>query len=270
MKIAVYSDLHLEFTRFDPPADLEADVVVLAGDISVPGNAVMRWAEQQAAFHGKVLIHVAGNHEFYHREYGYERWNMAKEARAAGVHHLHMETLVVNGVGFLGCTLWTDFQLAIGRTGGRRSDPEQAMAECHRYLMDYSAIDLRVETTPDRTYRTLLPTDTLAMHVHERAWLQAALALPFDGPTVVITHHAPHRNSLAARYEDDWVSSGFVSELPEDFFEVPCLWIHGHTHTRFDYVVRNCRVVCNPRGYRLAHGSFEADFDPSFTVELGA
>ena len=33
------------------------------------------------------------------------------------------------------------------------------------------------------------------------------------------------------------------------------LWIHGHTHDSFDYVVNGTRVVCNPRGIRAEMAS---------------
>jgi predicted phosphodiesterase len=26
-------------------------------------------------------------------------------------------------------------------------------------------------------------------------------------------------------------------------------WVHGHTHTPFDYMIEGCRVICNPCGY---------------------
>jgi len=194
---------------------------------------------------------------------------MTEEAQRAGIHYLDESGFMHAGVRFLGCTLWTDFRLGIKEVGQCRSDPARAIAECERSLMDYEAIVV-AERQRDRqpTYRALTPADTLAMHVQEGESLQSALAEPPSGPTVVVTHHAPHRGSLSERYEDDWVSSGFVSELPEELFDVPCLWTHGHTHARLDHQVRNCRVVCNPRGYPRADGAFEADFDPRFLIEI--
>ncbi|MDR7379256.1 Icc-related predicted phosphoesterase [Rhodoferax ferrireducens] len=117
--------------------------------------------------------------------------------------------------------------------------------------------------------RLVTPLDLLQEHRLDRRWLQAQLAIEFEGPTVVVTHHAPHPLSIATRYADDWVTTGFVNALPDAFFEVPKLWIHGHTHSRFDYQVGNCRVVCNPRGYKMRDGSFEVpDFDPGFVIEV--
>lgn len=82
-------------------------------------------------------------------------------------------------------------------------------------------------------------------------------------------HHAPSIMSVAPRYEGDRLSPAFVSDLPDEFFDVPSVWIHGHTHSSADYVRGRCRVVSNPRGYPLAGGGFEnARFDPGFVVDL--
>ena len=86
---------------------------------------------------------------------------------------------------------------------------------------------------------------------------------------MVVTHHAPHRGSLSARYADDWVSGAFVNELPDQFFGVPVLWVHGHTHQSFDYRVRACQVVCNPRGYMNWSGRIENQaFEPGLIVDV--
>lgn len=91
----------------------------------------------------------------------------------------------------------------------------------------------------------------------------------FNGPTVAVTHHAPHRGSLPARYADDWASGAFVNELPNAFFEVPVFWAHGHTHQPFDYRVRACRVLCNPRGYVNWRGRIENQaFKPDLIVDV--
>lgn len=95
--------------------------------------------------------------------------------------------------------------------------------------------------------------------------LRRMLAEPFHGPTVVVTHHAPSKGSVAARYAMDWVTPAFVSDLSPGLFEVPALWVHGHTHTAFDYREGACGVVSNPRGYSRRRGSFE---NPLFSAGL--
>jgi hypothetical protein len=86
---------------------------------------------------------------------------------------------------------------------------------------------------------------------------------------MVVTHHAPHRGSLAQRYADDWASGAFVNELPDTFFDVTVLWVHGHTHQQFDYRVRSCRVVSNPRGYVNWSGRIEnKSFDSRLVIDV--
>ena len=106
------------------------------------------------------------------------------------------------------------------------------------------------------------------MHWVRRDWLRRRLDEPFDGPTVVVTHHAPSAGSVADQWADDWCTPAFVSDLPAEFFAVPCLWVHGHTHTSFDYRVGRCRVVSNPRGYMMRSGAMEnAHFDAGIFLQ---
>lgn len=201
---------------------------------------------------------------------------MRRQAQEHDVHFLNCDEVVIGGVRFLGCTLWTDFRLRIDTPGSAgepvrmRSGRRLLMLESARYLADYSAI--RVEdpgTSNSRGSRRLVPMDTLLIHRRQRSWLRQALSEPFDGPTVVVTHHAPHRNSLAPRYAAEWASGGYITEMLPEFFEVPVLWVHGHTHDSFDYQVGGCRVVSNPRGYLNWHGEFEnRQFDPGLVVEI--
>ena len=258
MKLLILSDLHLEFAPFDTAPDVEVDVVILAGDIWRPGHRVPLWVDRLGAFHGKEVIFVAGNHEYYRTWFEQERIKILAEAVACEVHFLDPGQVVLGGVRFLGTTLWTDFALRV-RTPGRPdqtirlvADVERAMAAADRSLNDFRYI---------RSGEGIFtPAQALVQHWREREYLLNALRQPFNGPTVVVTHHAPHRGSLAPRFEEDWLSPCFVSELPQDFFEVPKLWIHGHTHTSCDYQVGDCRVLSNPRGYPLAGGGFENPF----------
>ena len=169
--------------------------------------------------------------------------------------------------------MWTDFELRIDTAEGPVSDVSKGMAAARRSMVDYRTISV-VDAAPAAgasTIRKLTPEDTLVLHHRHRAWLQQALAEPFDGPTVVITHHGPHRGSLAPRFAADWVSTAFISELPRSFFDVPVLWIHGHTHASFDYRVGRCRVLCNPRGYPIGRMVVPENprFDAGLVVELG-
>ena len=105
----------------------------------------------------------------------------------------------------------------------------------------------------------------LARHLADRDYIETVLSVPFDGPTVAVTHHAPHPGSIAARFADDALTPCFVSDLTSVIERhAPNLWIHGHTHDCFDYHVGETRIVCNPKGYgpsrpgrRLENGAFD-------------
>ncbi len=234
MRIRILSDLHLEYTPLQiKPVD--TDVVVLAGDIS-SGLKGLEWAEQ--TFPDTPVIYVPGNHEFYHYEYHSILEEMRCRAAAGKVHFLENETVEIDGVRFLGCTLWSDFNL-YGNAYNH--------AKCvRRNLLDYAAI----RVSEDGVIRGLSTSDVRFFHLNSKNWLTGQLTQPDSLSTVVVTHNAPARGSIADCYVGDPVTTGFVVNLEEmiDQFQ-PRLWIHGHTHHSFDYYVGKTRVICNPRGY---------------------
>lgn len=256
MKLLVLSDLHLEYADLTLPDSVDFDVAILAGDIVNPGSGLSAWVRATPALQrARAIVAVSGNHEHYDRVMQHETAAMHAAARALQSPPLHLldcGQVVVDGVRFLGCTLWTDFALHVDTLEGPRSDPRQGITVAGRGMADYRTIGWLDEAAAHdgMALRKLTPYDTLRLHRTQRAWLDAALAEPFDGSTVVVTHHGPHRGSLAPRFAADWVSTGYLSELPMHFFDVPVLWVHGHTHTSHDYQVGGCRVLCNPRGYQ--------------------
>ncbi|SEM04169.1 Calcineurin-like phosphoesterase [Variovorax sp. YR750] len=274
MKLLILSDLHLEFAPFEPAPDLDFDVVILAGDIHSPAKRAVQWATDR--FRGKPVIYLLGNHEYYDGRLDTTLAEARREAEGTNVHLLDGDEVVIDGVRFLGATLWTDFELGIETPEGSVSDAARAMKMATHLLNDYTLIRAPDESAEPDTWRhkegrKLQAADTLRIHQTQRAWLQERLAEPFAGPTVVVTHHAPHRGSLAQRYADDWASGAFVNELPEEFFDVPVFWIHGHTHQQFDYRVKSCRVMSNPRGYVNWSGKIENKaFNPRLVVDVQA
>jgi hypothetical protein len=121
------------------------------------------------------------------------------------------------------------------------------------------------------------PIDALLRHEAGIAWLKHTLAEPFDGPTVVITHHGVHPLSVHPKYANEAASAAFVSDLGPLLAKAP-LWVHGHVHDSFDYRAHGSRVVANPRGYPKNHNEvnmaswlrFENEgFDPQLVLEVG-
>jgi predicted phosphodiesterase len=278
MKLLVLSDLHLEFADLALPEGIDFDVAVLAGDIVCPGSALTDWVQASPVLRrATAVVAVAGNHEHYDRVLQHETAAMQQAAcrqQSAPLHLLDCTQVFIDGVRFLGCTLWTDFELRIDGGAGPLSDRERGMAVAQRSLADYRVIGWQDEASAeaDAAPRRLTPHDTLHLHRLQRAWLEGALAEPYAGTTVVVTHHGPHRDSLTPRFAGDWVSTAYLSELPAHFFDRPALWVHGHTHSSHDYRVGGCRVVCNPRGYQRRGTALpeNIDFNPARVVQVGA
>lgn len=240
MKVRVLSDLHTEFAPFaDTPT--EADVVVLAGDIGT-GTAGLHWAAQ--AFGATPVVYVAGNHEYYGHEFATLRERLRKTARELGIHFLENSSVVLDGVRFLGATLWTDFQVF---------GPAEEWFAMHAAREGMS--DCRVIRDGDTSFG---PTRMAALHEASRGWLERELRSGFSGPTVVVTHHLPSLRSVAPRFARSLLTAAFASRR-DDLVAQADLWVHGHTHDACDYRLGRCRVVCNPRGYPGERpGGFEA------------
>ena len=244
MRIQFLSDLHLEVEPFSP-ADTAADLVVLAGDIH-NGAAGIDWAG--ACFRTPVL-YLAGNHEYYEGEFGAVQAALEKAAARTGVQLLDCSERRVGDVRFLGCTLWTDYSLV------PRAERAGVIEQSRARNPDYALIR--------HGERNFAPEDAIELCTRHRRWLEARLEEPYAGTTVVITHFAPHPGSIAPVYANHPANPAFVLDL-EPMMGRAALWIHGHTHTRFDYGVRGTRVVCNPRGYP----GEPTGFRPDWIIEL--
>ena len=251
MRIWVFSDLHLAFNDLNYDVELpDADVCVVAGDVISPPLRALQWLQRKIG-NAMPVVFVAGNHEYYGHNYTRELASTKTNRHLyPGVRFLENEQVLIGGVRFLGATLWTDFDLY--------GDQTEAIKVAHAFMNDYRSIMYRV--FPDER---LTPYHTLQFHSESREWLKGALAKPFDGRTVVVTHTCPHPMSVHPQYVGDNLTPSFTSDLSEliETYQ-PVAWLHGHTHASFDYLVPNTRtrVVCNPRGYvRQTNYSYEVE-----------
>ena len=238
-KIAIMSDLHTDISRYDYDYKLDADIIVVAGDSAEGGDMLpLKEYVQQ----GKRVVYVAGNHEYYGHEINRTRLELRVIAQRFGIDFLDRNAVVINGVRFLGCTLWTDFKLY---TEVPVDVAKVVVGQC---MNDYQGA-IRCDESEDLMFTTGMSEK---LHWEDRAWLISQLSIAYD-PTVVVTHHGPTAQSIHPRYRygnDKYANAGYTSNLETIIDKYnPKLWIHGHTHDLHDYEVYNTRVICNPRGY---------------------
>lgn len=271
MKIAVASDIHLEFGDLDITNDSQADVLILSGDICVAADLDMRdrrqtelgfarWRSEmfheffeRCAANFPHVIYIMGNHEYYHSDFATALDEMRRKlAHLSNLYILEREIKVINDVTFIGGTLWTDMN---------NQDPltlyhMRTMMNDFRVIQN-SAVPVHFRTQ-EGEFKTRVakfsPEDAVTEHVKMKGYIQVVTDMlgKNSNKYVVVGHHAPSRRSTHARYAHDTImNGGYSSDLDEFIEERPeiQLWTHGHTHHPFDYMIGKTRVVCNPRGY---------------------
>lgn len=235
MKIGIVSDIHLEGSNI-APLQGDWDILVVAGDLSA--ELCMLDSFFRNLDPDIPVVYVLGNHE-------YEGQRLCQlpdrihsiTSQYPQVHLLVDQTIVINGVRFIGSTLWSDFS-----SGGTQ---KESMKWAVQNVVDFSYIFFRDED--GKPWRSMTGEKMIAMHDRSVGFIQHVLGIPHAGPTVVVTHFAPHKNSIHEKFRNS-DSSYWVNDLAHLMGSAD-LWIHGHVHTSFDYEVEGTRVICNPRGY---------------------
>lgn len=276
MKLQLLSDLHLEthpHWRAQPLPG--ADLLVLAGDIgSYQANSHLADADfglgSFSPHHGwpTPVLFVPGNHEYDAMDFDAAHTRLRETCARLGLTWLERETVVLGGVRFVGTTLWTDFDAlsppaAASGTGDHLLAPQlkardKAFRAANYYLR-------KTQTT--RYGEPWLAEEVRAQALVCQTWLRQALAAPFDGPTVAVTHFAPSLLSADPRYGHTPGTAGFCNAL-DDLLAQTQVWLHGHLHAPSDYHHRGCRVVANPLGY--ARKNEQGAFRPELLIEIGA
>jgi predicted MPP superfamily phosphohydrolase len=265
MNIRLMSDLHLEFRNFDIPvlANDPKDTLVLAGDIWVGDRReFVEWIED-CCWQFKHVVMVLGNHEFYGHEVNHVRRFWAQVGKdIENLHVLDDGVTVLDGVRFIGGTLWTDMN---GNDYFTKTKAKQGMN-------DYFKIKIEVDEEYEDDYfgfnRPLTPDDTVLMHNQTKFFIREFLREPFDGKTVVVTHHLPLFHCIHDKYHNHDMNGAYASDLEEIFRDFDFdLWFHGHTHETVELKdIYGKDIWCNPRGYLPNHPN--PKFDPELVIEL--
>ena len=288
MKIAIASDIHLEFGDLEINNDANAEVLILSGDICVAADLDMRDRRQtelgfaryrSERFHDFFerctakfphVIYIMGNHEYYHSDFATALTDVRRKlAHLSNLYILEREIKVIDDVTFIGGTLWTDMNNSDALTLYHM----RTMMNDFRVIQN-SAVPVHFRTQ-EGEFKTrvgkFMPEDAVTEHVKMKEYIQVVTAMLGKNTNkyVVVGHHAPSRLSTHEMYKHDTImNGGYSSDLDEFIKDHPQirLWTHGHTHHPFDYVIGETRIVCNPRGY-VGH-EVRADEFTLLTVEI--
>jgi predicted phosphodiesterase len=214
MIIDIYSDLHVDSWRFSlsfsPPEINEESLCIVAGDIGNGLDHTERVRKQLTDIYDEVFI-IPGNHDYYQ--------HTLDDCKAEELQELNF-----HGIKIVGCTYWTDFRKNVW-----------AANEAYKFINDFVMI------------KGMMPADMIRLHYEFK---RKFLALDYK-PDIIVTHFPPVIESEHAKYAGNPLNPYFIND-DQLFFEKmsPKYWIHGHTHSEFDYVKGETRVICNPMGYR--------------------
>jgi predicted phosphodiesterase len=281
MRVSVMSDLHIDFADLTLPG---GDVLILSGDVCEakrikqemynPDMVLLeherqdqrpdryfRFLLEECSAKYRHVIYVMGNHEHY----GFQvqkTYSHIKEQLPANIHLLEKETIEIDGVLFLGGTLWTDMN----------NMDQLTMYSMRSMMNDYRQITMLNEAK--QVYHKMTPEYTVEQHVKTKNHFAQVLEENRNSanpkPVVVCTHHAPSKLSTHPRYADDVMMNGaYSSDLSEFILDNPEIrvWTHGHTHEPFRYKIGETEIICNPRGYKSYEQRAE-DFDPTVGFDI--
>lgn len=278
MKICTMDDLHLEFGPY--PFELpDADVLILAGDICVAHFLRESRTDKEAVKHKKdvanffhkihakkysLILYVPGNHEYYRADFA-EAWHIIKRfIESLGIEwdgtlsllNRTMDIAIDKKEGrpviFLGATMWTDYN----------NHSLDAMMYARDHMNDFHLIYKN-----GNPMMKLEPEDVYQDHIKSRAWMEGILEKFPTAKTVIVSHHAPSRQSIHPSFYGDVLgNASYASDCESLMKDNVTLWCHGHMHNSFDYTINKTRIICNPRGYK-GH-DLNPTFNPNLVVEI--
>lgn len=284
IRIALGSDLHIEFGQILLKNTGDADLLVLAGDICVarnlefldlPNTNQQRQAIRYMEFFEQVskefpqIIYVMGNHEHYHGDFKYTYSILKRSlAKFPNIHVLEKETLVIDDVTFICGTLWTDMNKEDPMTihGIKRSMNDFQCVENSNMMVSrkvplYEDKELSTDLNAVRRitgYKfkedpsKFSPIDSVDDHKKMLDYIRHVTAEKPNDKFVVVGHHTPSFLSNDPQFAHETLMNGaFHSELSDFILDRPQIiaWHHGHTHVPFRYQIGDTWIMCNPRGY---------------------
>lgn len=259
MRIHLMSDSSQGYHKHEAPEN--TDIVVLAGDIGM-GDKGIKWAADM--FKGLPIIYVPGNHEYYRHDIE-DNLIIKNTADKLGIHYLENESIILEGIRFLGCTLWTDFN----KIDDLKSAEVITLLNDYHYISSKKwwesknnnkkdALKFIGETKLSKyTFNEFSPAVAYQKHCDSVRWLDQCLCDDYQGRTVIVSHHAPSYKSLTQSITDepgfdleDYHYVAYASDLDDLIIkhnDKINFWLHGHVHQSSNYSIGDVNIISNPK-----------------------
>lgn len=264
MKIALMSDVHAEFHRSEhnwlPPLPDSPDVLVLAGDIHVGKSLIDLIQRISDSLPNTHIVFIAGNHEFY-RQYRKATLRIYREAFSGHkmIHFLENDFIDIDGIRFIGATLWTGFPLHVAH-----HSEEKTMAYAKENVMDFSLI-----ADEDNTLKVFTPEKAKSLFNESKAELIKILKESNPEKCIVVTHFPPAMQLLHPLYSPDLVTSYFTADCLDVINTYqPAYWFYGHNHWSDRMTIGSTHLVSNQFCYPAERWKTGCTFDPNCCVQL--
>ncbi|SFM41220.1 metallophosphoesterase [Methylobacterium pseudosasicola] len=271
----ILSDLHVDACPWTPPPGPRVDLAIVAGDVADGlTRRAIPWLAEHVVPRAREIVYVPGNHDWWRTRMPDELRQAQDDAAAARIRLLDCGQCVhFDGVEVIGATLWTDYAVA---GPDHRAHALRVAGDRQGGMRDHRLVQTRDRLGTPAPFR---PLAAAALHVEHRGRIERCLAQPWDGPRIVVTHHAPHPRSLLHGEVREVIDAAYASDLTAmmEGPGAPDLWIHGHVHASRDYQVGRTRVIANPRGHDTSHRRRNGDwivelenprFAPAYVLEI--
>ena len=221
-KLQILSDLHLDFP--DNLVYLSKNPIIPSGDILIcAGDCGHAYTVTKDFFkdlspHYELIIVIPGNHCYY----GKNKNDIVPFHDIDGNYHYLNNNVIYHGeYRFVCTTLWSPFE----------DHTRNSIADCSE-IEGFSPLEARI------------------LFGQNRDWLKETLSQPWDGKTVVVSHHLPAKQCVNPFWETSGINSCFLGDC-EDIIhanKIDC-WFFGHSHSHYNELCGDTRLIDNPLGY---------------------
>ena len=244
MRLQIISDIHTEFhddcgkqfiQEYLRPKDV--DILLIAGDLADHRCMTQTIDLLAKAYQNSWILYVPGNHDYY----GSSIPKMLKHLKTIFSKYpnfvlLNNDLIRLNGIDFVGTTLWFKYNNVNAAFSNRLND-----------------------------FRMIQAFDTQVVEENKKA--RNFLGWHVSPNSIVITHHIPTVNSIPNHFRLDPTNAFYLCDMEKMIKKrKPKLWVHGHTHHSFNYLLGKTHIICNPLGY--AGREINPEFISNMMIDL--